>query len=98
VVVGVLANEGGDLAMTVDSLWVFTSGLVDHPEAIPPTMHIGEAFEEIPRGARGFVELAGTEEVDRSVGGASSSWASSSTSASMAALASRKLARRAAGR
>jgi hypothetical protein len=40
------------------------SGLVDHPEAVPAVMQKGETFEEFARCARGFVELAGMNEVD----------------------------------
>src|SRR5262249_37146069 len=46
---------------------IVASGFVDHPEAVPPIMYIGEAFEEMARGALGFVELAGTDEVDSGV-------------------------------
>ncbi len=46
VVVRVLANEGDDFAMAVGSLSVLTSGLGDHPEAIPPVMQIGDSGRE----------------------------------------------------
>jgi hypothetical protein len=69
VVVGVGADEVDDLAVAVGGLLIVASRLVDHPEAIPAIMHIGEAFEEVARGALGFVELAGTDEVDGGVGG-----------------------------
>jgi hypothetical protein len=49
VVVRVLAHDGDDLAIAVGSFSVLTSGLVDHPEAIPPIMHIGKAFEQVAR-------------------------------------------------
>jgi hypothetical protein len=69
VVAGVGADEVDDLAVAVGGLLIVASGLVDHPEAVPSIMHIGEAFEEVARGALGFVELAGTDEVNGGVGG-----------------------------
>jgi hypothetical protein len=61
-------DEGDDLAEQSAAFLIVASGLADHPEAVPPIMDIGEAFEEVAGGALGFVELAGTDEVDGGVG------------------------------
>jgi hypothetical protein len=68
VVVGVGSNEVDDFAIAVGCLAVVASGLVDHAEAIPAVVHVGEAFEQIVRRLLRLVELAGMDEVDGSVG------------------------------
>ena len=62
------ANEVDDFAVAVGRLFLTASGLVDHSEAIPAIMHIGEARDEVAGGLLGLVELAGMDEVDGGVG------------------------------
>jgi uncharacterized protein with PhoU and TrkA domain len=57
VVVGVGADEVDDLAVAVGGLLIVASRLVDHSELVPPIMHIGEALEEVARGALGLAEM-----------------------------------------
>jgi hypothetical protein len=62
------ANEVDDFAVAVGRLFLIASGLVDHSEAIPAVMHIGEARDEVAGGLLGLIELAGLDEVDGGVG------------------------------
>ena len=68
VVVQVGSNDVDDFAVAVGRLSMISSGLVDHAEAIPAVVHVGEAFEEVASGALGLVELALVDEVDCGVG------------------------------
>src|ERR1700747_367235 len=62
------ANEVDDFRVAVGPLFLIASGLVDHSEAIPAVMHIGEARDEVAGGLLGLIELAGLDEVDGGVG------------------------------
>jgi hypothetical protein len=62
------ANEVDDFAVAVGRLFLIASGLVDHSEAIPAVMRIGEARDEVAGGLLGLIELAGLDEVDGGVG------------------------------
>jgi hypothetical protein len=68
VVVGVVANELDDFSVAVGGLAIVTSGLVDHAEAIPAVVDIGEALEQIAGDLLGFIELVLIDEVDGGVG------------------------------
>ena len=60
VVVRVGSNDVDDFAVAVGRLSMISSGLVDHAEAIPAVVHVGEAFEEVASGALGaFDRLPG---------------------------------------
>jgi hypothetical protein len=69
VVVGVLANEGDDLAVAVGGLSVLASGLMNHCEAIVAVVHIGEPHQEVEGSLFGLVELSGMNEFGHGVGG-----------------------------
>jgi hypothetical protein len=62
------ANEVDDFAVAIGRPFLIASGLVDHSEAIPAVMHIGEARDEVAGGLLGLIELAGLDEVDGGVG------------------------------
>jgi hypothetical protein len=68
VVVGVLPDECDHLPVTVGSLTVLATGLIDHAEAIVAIVHVGEQQQEIADGLLGLVELAGTDEFGSGVG------------------------------
>ena len=68
VVLGVGANEVDDFAIAVRGLSVIASGLVDHAEAIPAVVHVGEAFEQIAGRLLGLIEPAVEDEFGGSVG------------------------------
>src|ERR1700686_5160730 len=68
VVVGGLADECDHLSVTVGSLTVLATGLIDHAEAIVAIVHVGEQQQEIAGGLLGLVELAGTDEFGSGVG------------------------------
>ena len=68
VVLRVSANEVDDFAIAVRGLSVISSDLVDHAEAIPAVVHIGEAFEQIEGRLLGLIEPAVEDEFGGSVG------------------------------
>jgi hypothetical protein len=68
VVVGVLPDECDHLSVTVGSLTVLATGLIDHAEAIVAIARVGEQQQEIAGGLLGLVELAGTDEFGSGVG------------------------------
>src|SRR5271167_5015660 len=53
VVVGVLPDECDHLSVTVGSLTVLATGLIDHAEAIVAIVHVGEQQQEITGGNYG---------------------------------------------
>jgi hypothetical protein len=68
VVVGVLPDECDHPPVTVGSLTVLATGLIDHAEAIVAIVHVGEQQQEIAGGLLGLVELAGADEFGSGVG------------------------------
>src|SRR5580658_1293642 len=68
VVVGVFPDECDHLPVTVGSLTVLATGLIDHAEAIVAIVHVGEQQQEIAGGLLGLVELAGPNEFGSGVG------------------------------
>jgi len=51
------------LAIAVGGLSVVAARLVDHAEAIPAVVGLGEAHQEVAGGLLGVVELSGLNEV-----------------------------------
>src|SRR6202795_2730373 len=68
VVLGVLPDECDHLPVTVGSLTVLATGLIDHAEAIVAIVHVGEQQQDIAGGLLRPVELAGTDEFGSGVG------------------------------
>ena len=59
VVVGMAADEVDHLAIALGRLPAVAARLVDHSEAIPAIVHVGEADQQVARGCLGLVELGG---------------------------------------
>src|SRR5262245_4489143 len=57
------------LAIAICSRLFLPSCLVHHAEAIPAVVHVRKALEEIASGSLGLFQLAGFDELNRSVGG-----------------------------
>jgi hypothetical protein len=66
--VGVFPDECDHLPVTVGSLTVLATGLIDHAEASVAIVHVGEQQQEIAGGLLGVVELAGPDEFGSGVG------------------------------
>ncbi len=66
---GLRSDDLEDLAVAIGGLFFFTARLMHHAEPVPPVVHFGEAFQEIACGGLDLLELAGSDEVGRGVGG-----------------------------
>ena len=69
VLVGVSVDELDHLAIADGGLLILPAGFVDHAQSIVAVVNIREAYEQIPRGCLGFVELAGLHQANDGIGG-----------------------------
>jgi len=65
----VIVWEVDDLAMAVGRLSAVAARLMDHPEAVPAIVHVGEANQQVACSRLGLVEFGRTDEVHHGVGG-----------------------------
>src|SRR5271155_4812156 len=85
VVVGVVPDECDHLAVTVGSLTVLATGLIDHAEAIVAIVHVGEQQQEIGDRGRPACSASSSLPARTSSAAALDAMVSSSSSASSSA-------------
>jgi len=62
------ADHFDDASIAVGRFLVVASRLVDHAEAVPAVVGVGEAFEQMAGDLLGFVEPALVDEIDGGIG------------------------------